>query len=375
MRVAIAHDYLNQYGGAERVLETILEIFPKAPVFTLLYDEARTLGRFQKYDIRPSFLNRFEAARNRHRGFIPVFPLVQEFMNIGNDFDLLISSSAGFAKGIRCGQARHISYCHTPLRYAWEPDYLDGYGFFGNPLMQILAKSALAALRWWDFRAAKKVDVFLANSNFIAERIKKYYRRDAVVLHPPVDTKKFYYKSAHSHKLKAKSYYLMAGRFLHYKRFDLGIEAFNHLKLPLKIIGAGPEFFNLQKIVKSPLIEFIPFVDSAAKLRDLYSGAAALIFPQVEDFGLVAAEAQACGLPAIAYRGGGAIEIIQEGKTGIFFDRQTPEAVIEAVLKFSKMRFRRAAISKSAERFSKENFKKRFFTIVHKNFESSSVML
>lgn len=367
MRVAIAHDYLNQYGGAERVLETILEIFPKAPIYTLLYDEARTLGRFQKYDIRPSFLNRFEMARNHHRRFIPIFPLAQELMNIGNDFDLVISSSAGFAKGIRRGQARHISYCHTPLRYAWEPDYLNGYGFFGNPLMKILAKPALAALRWWDFRAAQKVDVFMANSKFIAERIKKYYKRDSIVLHPPVDTKKFYYRPATSYKLKAKSYYLMAGRFLHYKRFDLGIEAFNHLKLPLKIVGSGPEFFNLQKLIKSPLIEFVPFVDSAVKLRDLYSNASALIFPQVEDFGLVAAEAQACGLPVIAYRGGGAREIVIEGKTGIFFDRQTPEAVIEVVLKFSKMCFRRSVITKTAQRFSKENFKKRLTEIINKN--------
>ena len=174
MRVAIAHDYLNQYGGAERVLEAIMEIFPKAPVYTLLYDEARTLGRFQKYDIRPSFLNRFEAARNHHRRFIPVFPLVQELTRLDDDFDLVISSSAGFAKGIRCGKARHISYCHTPLRYAWEPDYLNGYSGFGNPLMKILAKPALSALRWWDFNAARNVDVFLANSGFIADRIKNY---------------------------------------------------------------------------------------------------------------------------------------------------------------------------------------------------------
>ncbi|MBI2591428.1 MAG: glycosyltransferase [Candidatus Brennerbacteria bacterium] len=367
MRVAIAHDYLNQYGGAERVLEAIMEIFPKAPVYTLLYDEARTLGRFQKYDVRPSFLNRFEAARNHHRRFIPIFPLAQELMNIGNNFDLLISSSAGFAKGIRCGQTRHISYCHTPLRYAWEPDYLDGYSGFGNPLMKILAKPALQALRWWDFRASRKVDVFLANSEFIAKRIKNYYNREADVLYPPVDTKKFYYK-VKGQKSKVKGYYLMAGRFLHYKRFDLGIAAFNHLKLPLKIIGAGPEFFNLQKMVKSPFIEFISFVDSATRLRDLYSNASALIFPQIEDFGLVAAEAQACGLPVIAYRGGGAKEIIQEGKTGIFFDRQTPEAIIESVLKFSKIRFRRASISKTAQRFSKENFKAKFKEILKNQF-------
>ena len=368
MRVAIAHDYLNQYGGAERVLEAIMEIFPKAPVYTLLYDEARTLGRFQKYDIRPSFLNRFEAARNHHRRFIPVFPLVQELTRLDDDFDLVISSSAGFAKGIRCGKARHISYCHTPLRYAWEPDYLNGYSGFGNPLMKILAKPALSALRWWDFNAARNVDVFLANSGFIADRIKNYYKRDALVLHPPVDTKKFYYNPK-SYQLKAKSYFLMAGRFLHYKRFDLGIAAFNHLNLPLKIVGAGPEFVNLQKIAKSPLIEFVPFVDSTAKLRDLYNNASALIFPQVEDFGLAAAEAQACGTPVIAYRGGGAREIVQEGKTGIFFDRQTPEAIIEAVLKFSKFSFRRAGISKTALRFSKDNFKKKLMAIIIKTLQ------
>lgn len=365
MRVAIAHDYLNQYGGAERVLETLLEVFPEAPVYTLLYDEEKTLGRFKNRRIHTALLNNFEIARRRHRLFIPFLPLVQAAspsMRLGKKFDLIISSTAGFAKGINYKSGFHLCYCHTPLRYAWEEDYLNGYGFFDNILVRALAKPALAGLRYWDKSAADRVNFFIANSRFIADKIKKYYGREAVVLYPPVDLKKFYYVKGQGSKVK--DYYLMVGRFLHYKRFDLGIQAFNYLKMPLKIVGAGPEAEKLKNMAQSPLIEFTPFKENTADLRKLYGGARALIFPQVEDFGLVAAEAQACGLPVIAYRGGGAREIVIEGETGIFFNEQTPMSVIQAVGRFESMSFSRPAVARSARRFSEENFKKKFLDIL-----------
>lgn len=362
MKVAISHDYLNQYGGAERVVEVLCEMFPRAPLYTLLYDKKRTFGYFKGKKIYASFLNRFQFAKNHHRLFIPILPLVQHSLNLKNKFDLIISSSASYAKGIRRSAGLHICYCHTPIRYAWEENYLNGYAVFKNPISKILTGPARAWLRRWDKRAAQNVDVFLANSNFIADKIKKYYAREAVILYPPVNTNIFY----RDENISQGNYYLMVGRMLHYKRFDLGIEAFNKLGLPLKIIGGGPELGRLKTIAKSN-IEFLPFFKDVSELRKLYNGAKALIFPQVEDFGLVAAEAQACGLPVIAYGEGGAKEIVIDGKTGLLFNEQTPEAIIGAVNKFQTQSFSRETISASAARFSKENFKKRFLEIINQN--------
>lgn len=362
MKVAIAHDYLNQYGGAERVVEVLCEMFPGAPIYTLLYDKQKTFSYFKNKKIHASFLNRLQFAKNHHRLFIPFLPLVQHSLNLKKKFDLIVSSSASYAKGIRHSGGFHICYCHTPIRYAWEENYLDGYAAFRNPISKIVTKPARAWLRWWDKRAAKNVDIFLANSNFIADKIKKYYNREAVVLYPPVDTSIFY----RDENISQGNYYLMVGRMLHYKRFDLGIEAFNRLGLTLKIIGGGSELNKLKAIAKSN-IEFLPFLKDVSKLRKIYNGAKALIFPQVEDFGLVAAEAQACGLPVLAYQDGGAKEIIIDGKTGLFFNKQTPEAVVSAVNKFQAQSFLREAISANAARFSKENFKKKFLEILNQN--------
>lgn len=376
MRVAIAHDYLNQYGGAERVLEVLLEIFPDAPIYTLLYDEEKTLSRFKNRRVIVSFLNRFQTVKNYHRPFIPLMPLAQKFLNLKNEYDLIISSAAGFAKGINYQSGFHISYCHAPLRYAWEENYLDGYSLFKNPIIRVLAKPALISLREWDRSAAKKVDIFLANSNFIAAKIKRYYNRDSYILYPPVDIKKFYLNSTPSTP-NFKPYYLMVGRLMHYKRFDLGIDAFIKLGLPLKIIGAGPEKKSLELRIKNSKVKNIELIDfvSDEKLREFYNNARALIFPQTEDFGLVAAEAQACGAPVIAFNAGGAKEIIIDGKTGLFFNEQTPSAIISAVQEFSLRSFSRPLISKNAERFSKENFKRKFKEILAKTVSNHQLLL
>ena len=347
------------------MVEALCEMFPGSPLYTLFYDENKTLGYFKDKKIYTSFLDKFNFVKTHHRLFIPALPLVQYSLNLKNKFDLIVSSSASYAKGVRRSSGLHICYCHTPIRYAWEENYLDGYLAFRNPISKIITKPARAWLRWWDKKVAGKVDIFLANSNFIADKIKKYYDREAIVLNPPVDTKIFYYDSK-SHKPEAKSYYLMIGRMLHYKRFDLGVEAFNKLGLPLKIIGGGPDLKKLKAMAKSN-VDFLPFLKDVSELRKIYNGAKALIFPQVEDFGLVAAEAQACGLPVIAYREGGAKEIVIDGKTGLFFNKQTPEDIINAVNKLSTQSFSRKAISDSAVRFSKENFKNKFLEIINKN--------
>ncbi len=358
MKVAIFHDYLNQFGGAERVLKVLLEIFPQADLYTLLYDEKKTLGLFKDKVKKTSFLN-LPFIRNHHRLFIPLMPLASRLMNIKEEYDLIISSTSGYAKGFKYQEnpnpPYHISYCHSPLRYAWEIEYLKNLKFAPLPLKEFIGWPIARWLRKWDKKSAEKVNVFIANSSFIAQKIKRYYQREAVVIYPPVDDQVFYYQPEIAGK---GNFYLMVGRLLYYKGFDLGIKAFNFLNLPLKIVGRGPEFKKLKKIATSSLIEFIPYLEDW-ELREVYNQAKALIFPQIEDFGLVAAEAQACGLPVIAFKEGGAKEIIEENKTGIFLEYQTPEAIIEAVRKIEKMSFDRFYIAQRAKRFSKDEFKRK----------------
>lgn len=357
MKVALVHDYLNQYGGGERVLEVLMEMFSDAPVYTLFHDPEKTLNRFRGRVQKTSFLD-FSFARNHHRLFIPLMPLAAESIKIPNDYDLIISDTAGYAKGVRYGKnAKHISYIHTPLRYAWETK-----AYFSNPLFKTIFLPIFKYLKWWDYRVAQKPDLLIANSQFIAEKIKKYYNREAPVIYPPVDVSKFY-PDPTPYTLHATRYYLAVGRLLHYKKFDLIIEAFAKMGLPLKIVGDGPEKENLKaksQNLKADNIELLSMVKSDDELRKLYNGARALIFPQVEDFGLVAAEAQACGTPIIAYRAGGVLEIIEDGRTGIFFDQQTPESLAEAVRRFEKINFDREKISARAQKFSKESFKRQF---------------
>ena len=353
MKVALVHDYLNQYGGAERVLEVLIDIFPEAHVYSLLYHNDGALKRFEKQVRKTSFLD-IGLVRRHHRLFIPMMPLAAQSIDLGSDYDLIISDTAGYAKGIRHSpQTFHISYCHTPLRYVWEMD-----NYFQSRIFKLAFRPIFKYLRNWDFKAAHKPDIMIANSNFIARKIKDYYQRQAAVIFPPVDGKKFYFSKASKGKVTA-SYYLAVGRLLHYKKFDLIIEAFQELNLPLKIVGAGPEFNNLKSKIsnlKSRNIELLQFV-SDEELRNLYTGSEALIFPQVEDFGLVAVEAQACGAPVIAFAGGGALEIIQDGISGIFFYRQQVQDLVLAVRRFEKMRFNRKKISQLAQRFSVTSFK------------------
>lgn len=357
MKIALAHDYLNQYGGAERVLEALMEIFPDAPIYTLMYDRAATFGRFEGRVRKTSFLD-FEFARMHHRLFIPLMPLAARLLRIDRDYDILISSTAGYAKGFRHNNKMlHIAYCHTPLRYAWEKEYL---GTLVSPPLMPLSSIFLRYLKWWDYHAGQRPDILVANSRFIAEKLKRYYNREAEVIYPPVDLGVFYPDPA----VQSREYFLAVGRLLHYKRFELIIKAFNDLRLPLKIVGDGPELAKLKKMSESPHTEFVDFKANENMLREFYSGAKALIFPQMEDFGLVAAEAIACGTPVIAYNAGGAKEIVLHGENGILFESQTEEALKQAVRTFQLSAFDSRKIAESAKRFSKAAFRDKFRSLV-----------
>ncbi|MBU2037179.1 glycosyltransferase [Patescibacteria group bacterium] len=349
MRVALVHDYLNQYGGAERVLEVFCEIWPDAPIFTLVYDKQRTGGAFEGRKIRTSFLQKVPLAKTHHRPFLMLMPLAIEQFDLLK-YDLVISSSASFAKGvITRPDALHICYCHTPTRYVWDDSqkYINEFNYpsfikKGIPLF-------LNYLRVWDESAAERPDVYLANSQFVASRIKKYYNRQSRVIYPPVKTENFHLDG------KTEDYFLIVVRFLPYKKIDLAISAFNELGWPLKIIGDGPDRNRLKKMAGSN-IEFIGLV-AEKNLSDYFARCRAFIFPQEEDFGITAIEAMAAGRPVIAFRGGGALETVEEGKTGLFFNEQTPESLIATLKKFNQADFSPSYIRQKAEQFDKKIFK------------------
>ncbi len=346
MKVVIVYDYLNQLGGGERVLKVLCDLFPFAPIYTIFYDEERTGGIFAGRKIITSFLD-FRLARRRHHGFIPLMPLAIESLKLPAEYDLVISAGASFAKGIRVPPGiPHLHYCFTPIRYIWEPHYIQT--LFKLPL------KPPPPFYWWDYRAAQKPDKMLAVSRFIAGKIKEYYGRDVEVLYPPCNNFKF--ASSEEANLETPSYYLAVGRMLFYKHFDLIVRTFNQTGQRLKIVGRGRWENKIRRLIQSSRIEWLGFV-SDEKLAELYSGAKALIMPQTEDFGLVAVEANACGLPVIAFKAGGALEIIQEDQNGIFFEKQSPAGLIEAIGRFEKMRFEPALVAETARRFTCQKFR------------------
>jgi len=358
MKIALVHDYLVQYGGAERVLECFTELFPYAPIYTLVYDKEAMHGCFENKDIRTSYLQKFRLARKKHRFFPALMPSAIEQFNFSR-YDIVLSDSSSFSKGIITPPGTlHICYVHTPMRYAWDDcqKYTQDFGFPG--FIKNLIPFFMNYIRIWDKVSADRVNKFIANSNFVAKRIKKYYRKDAAVIHPPVATNDFYISR------KRGNYFLMVGRLIAYKRHDIAIRAFNKLGLPLKIIGRGPEMKKLKKIAKSN-IEFLGRV-SEKDLPKYYSECRSFIFPQEEDFGIVAIEAMASGRPIIAYRGGDILEHMEEGKMGIFFDRQTPEDIVAAVKKFDENRYNPEYIRSQAMKFDKEIFKDKMREYIEK---------
>lgn len=350
MRIALVHDYLNQYGGAERVLEALCEIFPEAPIYTLLYDERATGQVFKDREIHTSFLQKIPFARKHHRLFPLLMPLAIEQFDLSY-FDVVLSISASFAKGIVTKpHTRHINYCLTPTRFLWDDShrYIDEFRY-PWPIKK-LTPLFVAYLRLWDKEAALRVDKFVAISDFVKRRVKKYYGKTAQVIYPPVETAKYKISSS------VDDYFLMVGRLVAYKRFDLAVRVFNAIGKPLKIVGAGPELNRLRRIANpSADVEFLGLV-SDDKLPDLYSHAQAVIFPQEEDFGLVPLEAMASGRPVIAYRGGGALETVIDGQTGVFFEQQTEIDLAQAIGRYYGSEFDSDLIRTHALKFDKKVF-------------------
>jgi glycosyltransferase involved in cell wall biosynthesis len=365
MKIALVHDYLVQYGGAERVLECFCELFPYAPIYTIVYDRQAMHGKFFEKDIRASFLQKFALARKQHRIFPLFMPLAIEQFDFSK-YDVVLSDSSSYAKGIITRpETLHICYMHTPMRYAWDDcqKYTQDFSFPG--FIKKLVPLAMNYIRLWDKVSAERVDYFIANSRFVAKRVNKYYRKKAAVIHPPVNTENFYVSQNQG------NYFLMVGRLIAYKRHDIAIQAFNELGLPLKIIGRGPEMKRLKKMAKDN-IEFLGRV-SDEKLAKYYAECQAFIFPQEEDFGIVAIEAMASGRPVIAYRGGDIPEHLEEEKTGVFFENQTAEDIIRAVGKFRGEKFDPHYIRSKSLKFDKEVFKSKIKDYLKKSLSEHKI--
>lgn len=358
MKIALVHDYLVQYGGAERVLECLAEIWPDAPIYTLIHDSNLVHHKFDKKQIRTSFLQKVPLTKTHHRLFPPLMMLAVEQFNF-DYYDVVLSDSSSFAKNIVTNsRTKHICYCHTPMRYAWDDCQIYTQEFSFPKWVKRLVPFFMNYIRTWDFYSTNGVDQFIANSNFVAKRIAKYYHRDSVVINPPVNVNEFSLSS------KVGDYYLMVGRMMKYKKMDLVIEAFNDLGLPLKIVGRGMEYDDLKAMSKHN-IEFMGRI-SDEELPKVYNQAKGFIFPQEEDFGITAIEALASGRPVIAYKSGDIVENVVDGKSGVFFNQQTKEAIIGAVQRFEKMKFDSEFIRNSALRFERELFKKKIKEYVEK---------
>ncbi len=358
MKIALVHEHLVKRGGAEKVLKDFLKIWPKADVFTIVKDKKFVKEYFKTNPkIYNSYLQKLPFAKKKYNWYLPFEPRAIESFNFKN-YDLIISNSHSFAKGVNFkGKTRHICYCHTPTRWIWLESEShvkrSNFPFFLKSVIPFLVEK----LKTWDFQAAHKPNLIIANSHNVKKRIKKYYNRKSKVIWPAVDTKFFIPANK-----QRKDFFLYVSRLEPHKKPDLAIQAFSGTDYKLKVVGVGSMFEGLKKEAGKN-IEFLGEV-SNQELRELYQSTQALIFPQEEDFGLVPLEAQACGTPVIAYKKGGALETIKQGQTGIFFEKPTPESLLNAVENFVPQRFSKILIRKHAEKFSFENFQNSWQKIV-----------
>ena len=357
MKVALVHDYLNQMGGAERVLLALHEIFPDAPIYTSIYDPKFVDVAFQKMDIRTSFMQKFPLVTTHHQPYLPFYPFAMESLDL-RGYDLVLSSSSAFGKGVIVRpETMHICYCHTPMRWCWSYDEYIEREQLGKAARRVLP-FLITGLRVWDQTTAARVDHFIANSPVVAERIQKYYRREAVVIPPPVEADRFSFDASTT----PEDYFLIVSRLIPYKRIDLAIEACNQLQLPLVIIGGGRDEERLKQMA-GPTIRFMGRLSDQDVLH-YYTHCRALLFPGEEDFGITPLEAQASGRPVIAYGAGGALASVVEGVTGEFFSEQTVESLAMVLATFNERNYHASIIRNHALEFDKPRFHRRILQFI-----------
>lgn len=373
-RVAIVHDWLPLYGGAERVLEQIINVFPDADLFSMVdFIPPHERGFLKNKPVNTSFVQRLPGVRRNYRRYLPVMPLAVEQFDLSG-YDLIISSSYAVAKGVLTGPDQlHICYCHSPMRYAWDlqNQYLSATGVIKGPLQRWLASALLHYIRMWDVRTANGVNTFIANSAFIARRIRKVYGREANVIYPPVDLSAYeVYDGIRD------DYYVTMSRMVPYKKIDLIVQAFNAMpERRLVVIGDGPEYEEIRRLA-GPNVQLLGHLPHAQVLP-LLQRARAFVFAAEEDFGIAPVEAQACGTPVIAFGKGGARETVIPGQTGVFFGRQTPDSLCSAVFEFEDCieDFRPHDIRAHARRFSEERFRRELANFVTSAWKENQQIL
>lgn len=364
MNPAIIHEWLVTIAGAESVLQSMSKLYP-GKIYTLFHDRDALKGSaFEHTPVITSFLEHFPLAHKHHRLFLPFFPMAIEQFDL-REHKLIISSSYAVAKGVlNSSDQLHICYCHSPMRYVWDLtfEYLEAEGLTRG-LKSFIVRLFMHYIRMWDAVSSNRVNEFVANSHYIANRIKKCYNRNATVIYPPVDVDQF------SVSDKKDDYFITVSRLVGYKRIDIIINAFNELKLPLLIVGDGPALKKL-KAIAGRTITFTGH-QPAPELQKLLSRARAFVFSAEEDFGIVNVEAQASGIPVIAYGRGGALETVTDGTTGLFFYKQDPQCLIDKIKEFlaKETSFDPAEIRKNAERFPRSRFEREFKAFVDEAWE------
>ncbi len=355
-RVALAHDWLNQYGGAERVLEVFKALFPAAPVFTSMVAPAAMPPFYESWDIRTSYLDAWPLVKERHQMFLPFYPSAFASLDL-DGYDLIISNKSAFCHGIQKPVgARHICYCLTPTRFVWNfAEYVAHEGKGG--LARAVVPMLLPQLQAWDYAAAQQVDRFIAISRAVRERVRRYYGRDAAIIYPPVDVARYAEAAESARPSDGEPYDLVVSRLIPYKRVDIAVQAFNRLKRRLVIIGDGRDRPRLESLA-GPTIEFWGRLPDA-EMRRAMAGCRAFIFPGLEDFGLTPVEAQAAGRPVIAYAAGGALDTVIPGLTGALFYPQTAEALAETVAATDAAALDPCACRANAARFDVSVFRAR----------------
>jgi glycosyltransferase involved in cell wall biosynthesis len=347
-RVAIAHDWLTIPGGSEKVLLGLLDLFPEAEIFTSVYDPGPWPSKMTNRPVHASFLNRVPRATRIYPKLLPLMNAAFRSFDL-TGFDLVLSSNHACAKNVRTPPGiSHVCYCHTPMRYAWEPDFLRDESL--GPAARVVLPPLVRRLRRQDFAAAQNPDVFIANSQFVAARIEQYYRRDAQVVHPPVDVAPLLARPR-----SPGDYYLVLGRVVPYKRTDVAVAACERLGRPVKVVGDGRALDAVRAVAGSNT-DLLGYVDDHA-VSQLLSGARALLFPGEEDFGIVPVEAQAAGTPVIAYGRGGIRDSVVDGETGLLYDDPSVDALCDAIVQFDTLELDEAAIRGNARRFSQARFR------------------
>lgn len=366
MKVALVHDYLNQMGGAERVVLALHELFPDAPLYTSIYDPKRVDPAFQKIDIRTSFMQKLPFVMKHHQPYLPFYPFAMEGLDL-RGYDLVLSSSSAFGKGVIVKpETLHICYCHTPMRWCWNYSEYVEREQLGRMARRILP-FLITWLRVWDQTSAMRVDHFIANSPVVAERIQKYYRRESVVIPPPVEASRFLFDPA----AQPGDYFLVLSRLAPYKRIDLAIQACNMLQLPLVVIGGGRDEKQL-KALAGPTVRFLGRL-ADNEVLEYIAHCRAFLFPGEEDFGITPLEVQASGRPVIAYGAGGALASVVEGVTGTFFYEQTAESLAAVLASFDEHRYHPQTIRNHALDFDKPRFQRRILQFIEAKMSATHV--